>query len=96
MAAYLMVHILEISDPAQYEIYRAHVRPLIGRFGGKPIVIGGAVDVYEGDVEPGTMTVFEFPSMQAIHDFWSSPDYVSVKAMRQGAAKLKIWAVPGV
>jgi uncharacterized protein (DUF1330 family) len=42
------------------------------------------------------MVIFEFPSMDAIHAFWNSPDYVPVKKIRQGAATLDVWAVAGV
>ena len=34
--------------------------------------------------------------MQAIEDFWASPEYVVLKRMREGAAELDVWAVPGI
>jgi uncharacterized protein (DUF1330 family) len=40
--------------------------------------------------------LFEFPSMETIHQFWNSPEYIPVKELRRGAAILEIWAVPGV
>ena len=42
------------------------------------------------------LVIYEFPSVEAIHAFWQSPDYEPVKALRDGAAKLDVWAVPGV
>jgi hypothetical protein len=32
--------------------------------------------------------------MQAIRNFWSSTQYKSVKLLREGAAKIDVWAVP--
>jgi uncharacterized protein (DUF1330 family) len=63
--------------------------------GEKPIVRGGKVEALEGQPDGRPMVVFEFPSMEAIHTFWNSPEYVPVKKLRQGAATLNIWAVPG-
>ncbi|WP_426434490.1 DUF1330 domain-containing protein [Bradyrhizobium genosp. P] len=30
--------------------------------------------------------MFEFPTMEAIHAFWDSPDCVPIKKLREGAA----------
>lgn len=95
MAAYFIVQ-STISDEQQYQKYREAVVPLIAQFGGKFVVRGGKVEVLEGQHDGRRMVVFEFPSMDAIHAFWNSPEYVPVKAIRQAAATLDIWAVPGV
>jgi uncharacterized protein (DUF1330 family) len=42
------------------------------------------------------MVLFEFPSLEAIHAFWDSPEYVPVKKLREGAAVLDAWAVDGM
>lgn len=94
MAAYLIVH-STISDEAQYQKYRDAVVPLIARFGGKFIVRGAAVEALEGRHDGRRMVIFEFPSIDAIHAFWNSPEYVPVKKIREGAAALDVWAVAG-
>jgi len=93
--AYFMVQ-STISDEGQYQKYREAVVPLIFKFGGKFLVRGGAVDVLEGNPDARPMVVFEFPSMEAIQAFWNAPEYVPVKKLRDGAASVNIWAVPGV
>ena len=94
MTAYMIVQ-STISDEEQYARYRRAVVPLIERFGGKH-VRGGAVELLEGRPDERRIALFEFPSMEAIHQFWNSPDYIPVKELRRGAAILEIWAVPGV
>jgi uncharacterized protein (DUF1330 family) len=32
---------------------------------------------------------------RALHAFWHSPQYVAAKKLREGAAELDVWAVPG-
>jgi len=95
MAAYFIVQ-STISDEAQYQKYRDAVIPLIARFGGKNIVRGAKVEALEGRHDGRRMVIYEFPSMDAIHAFWDSPDYVPVKKIQDGAAVLDIWAVAGV
>jgi len=95
MAAYFIVQ-STISDEAQYQKYRDAVIPLMTRFGAKIIVRGAKVEALEGQHDGRRMVIFEFPSMDAIHAFWSSPDYAPVKKIREGAAALDVWAVEGV
>lgn len=64
-----------ISDEAQYQKYRDAVIPLMARFGAKIIVRGAKVEALEGEHDGRRMVIFEFPSMDAIHAFWTSPDY---------------------
>ena len=95
MAAYLMVQ-TTVTDEARFQKYREAFAPVMAKFGGKFIVRRGAVEVLEGEHDARPMVVFEFPSMEALHGFWHSPDYVAVKTLRQGAADMTVWAVPGV
>jgi uncharacterized protein (DUF1330 family) len=67
------------------------VVPLKVKFGGKFSI--GKVEVLEGQPGGRSMVVFEFPSMEVIHAFWNSPEYVPVKKLRQDAATVNIWAV---
>lgn len=94
MTAYMIVQTL-ITDEQQYGNYRKAVVPLIETFGGKH-VRGGEVELLEGRQDDRRIALFEFPSMDAIHKFWDSPQYIPVKELRRNAAELEIWAVPGV
>jgi uncharacterized protein (DUF1330 family) len=95
MAAYLIAQ-STISDEPQYQKYREAVVPLIASFDGKFMVRGAKVEALEGRHDGRRMVIFEFPSMEAIHAFWNSPDYVPVKKIRREAATLNVWAVSGV
>jgi len=94
MTAYMIVQ-STISNEEQFGKYRRAVLPLIERFGGKHLR-GGAVELLEGHQDERRIALFEFPSMEAIHDFWNAPEYIPVKELRRGAAVLEIWAIPGV
>ena len=95
MAAYLFVQIKMTSGKGWPE-YRAAVDSLAEKFGGRYIVRGAVeIEVLEGTHDGRRLVVFEFPSMEAIHAFWHSPEYVAAKKLREGAADLDVWAVPG-
>ena len=94
MSAYFIVQ-STIKDEAQYQKYVQAVGPLIARFGGKLAARGAKVEVLEGEHDQRPVVMFEFPDMQAIQTFWSSPDYVPVKKLREGIATMNIWAFPG-
>jgi uncharacterized protein (DUF1330 family) len=95
MPAYFIVQ-STINDEPQYQKNREAVVPLIMKHGGKFVVKGAKVEALEGRHDGRRMVIFEFPSMEAIHAFWNSPEYVPVKKIRQGAATLDIWAVEGI
>ncbi len=95
MAAYFIVQ-STINDEAQYQKYRDAVIPMMAKHGAKIIVRGARVEALEGSHDGRRMVIFEFPSMDAIKAFWNSPEYVPVKKIREGAAKLDVWVVEGV
>jgi uncharacterized protein (DUF1330 family) len=94
MTAYFIVQ-ATISDEAQYQKYREAVVPFIAKFGGKLAARRAEVQVLEGEHDTRPVVMFEFPSMEAIHAFWDSPDYPPIKKLREVIASLNIWAFPG-
>lgn len=48
MAAYFLVDILEIKDAAKMERYRSQVPPVVEKFGGRYLVIGGPFHAVKG------------------------------------------------
>ena len=94
MAAYLIIEGV-ITDTAKWMAYRHAVLPLIEGFGGKQLNAPGG-KLLEGEHDDWIVALFAFDSMQQIDSFWTSPDYVPVKALREGAAITNIRAIPGL
>jgi uncharacterized protein (DUF1330 family) len=95
MSAYLVVQ-ATITDEHQYQKYREAVVPFVATFGGKFAAKGAKVDVFEGEHDTRPVVMFEFPTMEAVHAFWNSPDYVPIKELRAGVATINVWAFAGV
>jgi uncharacterized protein (DUF1330 family) len=81
MTAYVIVDV-EIRDLAQYQEYMRLVKPVIEAAGGRYLVRGGAHKVVEGNWYPRRLVVMEFPSMDVAQDFYLSPEYQALKALR--------------
>ena len=95
MPAYMIVQI-NVTDPEKFARYREVVPGVVAAFDGRYLVRGGTVEVLEGSYDGRRVVVFEFPSVEAIKRFWHSPEYAKVQALRENAADIDVWAVPGV
>jgi uncharacterized protein (DUF1330 family) len=95
MPAYIIVE-TDITDPEQYEQYKAASPGAIAAGGGRFIVRGGELAVLEGDWQPSRLVVLEFPDLEAAKAFYESDEYTAARKLRAGAAKLNMVAVEGV
>jgi uncharacterized protein (DUF1330 family) len=82
-----MIFDLKITDPQAWEEYRRVAGPLMIAAGGKFIVRGEKVEVLAGDWKPATVSVVEFPSFEAAHDFYHSEAYQKTLPLRERAAQ---------
>jgi len=94
MPAYLIVE-TDIHDPGQYERYKAASPGAVAAGGGRFLARGGELAVLEGDWQPQRLVVLEFEDLEAIRRFYDSPEYQEAKALREGAATLRMVAVQG-
>lgn len=95
MSAYLTVD-LEVIDASAYEEYRKRVPPLNASHGGRYLVRGGSTELLEGTTQPNRTAVLEFPSMERLKAFYSSPEYAPLKQLRIDSARSRVFAVEGV
>jgi uncharacterized protein (DUF1330 family) len=95
MPAYLIVE-TDITDPEQYEQYKAVTPGLVAAAGGRFIVRGGELAVLEGDWSPERLVVIELPDLAAAKRFYESPEYQEAIKLREGAATLRMVAVEGL
>jgi uncharacterized protein (DUF1330 family) len=95
MPAYVIVE-TDISDPEQYEQYKAASPGAIAAGGGRFLVRGGEHVVLEGDWQPTRLVVLEFEDLAAAKRWYESELYQEAKELRKGAAHLRMVAVQGV
>ena len=95
MAYYLLIE-AEVLDASRYAVYREAVTPVIAQYGGRFLVRGGEVEVFEGEYNGRRRVVIEFESKEAARGFWDSPEYAPIKKLREGAGTGGVIGVEGV
>ncbi len=85
MPAFYLVDVREVRDPATVEEYRARVAPVVEKFGGRYVVIGGPFEVVEGSWQSVFPVMIEFPSLLEVRRWYDSEDYRQLKRMRLAA-----------
>jgi len=94
-SAYIIASVT-VTDPVQYEEYKQWSSAAMQAHGAEVCVRGGTVEVIEGDWNPGRTVVLKFPSADAAHRFYHSPEYTKARAAREGAALMRMVLVEGV
>ena len=95
MAAYVIVE-TDVTDPEQYEQYKAASPGAIAAGGGRFLVRGGELVVLEGDWRPPRLVMLEFEDIEAARRWYESEAYQEAKKLREGAASFRAIAVQGI
>ena len=95
MAVYVIADI-EILDSASFEEYRRQVPATITAHGGRYLARGGATEVLEGAWSPKRCIILEFPDMDRFRAWWSSPDYMALRAIRERTTKSNVIITQGL
>jgi uncharacterized protein (DUF1330 family) len=95
MPAYVIVE-TDVTDPEQYEQYKAASPGAIAAGGGRFLVRGGELAVLEGDWRPPRLVMLEFEDLEAAKRWYESEAYQQAKKLREGAASFRAVAVQGV
>ena len=89
MAAYVIAEV-EITDLALFDQYRAQVPATIEKYGGRFLVRGGALETREGDWKPSRLVVLEFESLARAKQWYDSPEYAPLIALRKRCARTQL------
>jgi uncharacterized protein (DUF1330 family) len=95
MAVYVIASV-DVVDSEGYEEYRRRVPATIAQYGGRYLARGGATEVLEGSWSPERCVIVEFPDMAQFKAWWSSPEYLPVRAIRERTAKSQLVVTQGV
>lgn len=95
MPAYVIVDV-NVHDLEGYAEYRQLSGASVAQYGGQFLVRGGAVEVAEGDWQPGRFVVIQFPSMEQAKTWYTSPEYTHARQIRQRYSDGRLFFVEGV
>jgi uncharacterized protein (DUF1330 family) len=92
--AYVITEI-EVTDAAAFAEYAPSVQPSFAPFGGRYLARGGKTQALAGN-DPKRVVVLVFDSMERALAWYSSPEYESLKPLRDRAGKARIFATEGL
>ena len=87
MAAYCLFDNVEVIDPVNLREYAQRVAPIVDQDGGRYVVVGGRVDLVEGDWRPAYPVLLEFPSREQAHCWYNSDECRDLKALQLSAVR---------
>jgi uncharacterized protein (DUF1330 family) len=96
MSAYCLFQNLKVTNPSKMDEYVHRVKPITESFGGRYVVLGGDVQLKEGDWTPIGPVMIEFRSMQAANEWYNSTEYAPLKALRMAAGEFSAVFIDGM
>jgi len=94
MKGYLVANIT-VTDPERYKAYRDQVPAVIAQYGGRFLVRAGTVHPLEGELGFDRFVVAEFPSIEAVRQFYDSPEYAPLLKLRSETTQSRVALVDG-
>ena len=95
MTAYAVAHMRHATMGPQIVEYLEKIDATLEPFGGRFLVHGGDVEVIENDW-PGHLIVIEFPDRERVREWYRSPAYQQILALRTGNSESAVVFVDGV
>lgn len=92
---YAIGHLTDVDTGAEIIEYMDRVEATFEPYGGQWLVHGSAPQVLEGDL-PGDVVIIGFPSIAAAGDWYASPPYQEICALRADHSRSVIALLAGV
>jgi uncharacterized protein (DUF1330 family) len=91
------VALVEIHDPAGFGPYHKQFEATLAPFGGRLVSFGSEIVPLEGmEGSTARAAIVVFPSLQAGHGWFESPDYQKISPLRRQSARTQGFFVEGL
>jgi uncharacterized protein (DUF1330 family) len=94
--AYLVSSAEAVTDTAMLRQYGASVGKTVKDFHGVFLAAGSAVALDSAPPPKGRYVILQFPTMQALQDWWHSPEYTAIRPLREKSTIGKMFALDGL
>lgn len=81
MTAYALAHVRSVELCADIVEYLERIQGTMDPFSGRFVFHGGEKEVVEG-AWTGDLILIEFPTLDAVRSWWTSPEYRAIKNLR--------------
>jgi uncharacterized protein (DUF1330 family) len=95
MPAYFIADV-EVLDPVAFQEYAKGAPPTVAAYGGKYIARGGALETLEGSWHPTRITIIQFESVARAKEWFNSPEYAPMRAIRARTTRANLVVTEGL
>jgi uncharacterized protein (DUF1330 family) len=95
MSAYFIFDNLTVNDQDRLAQYAKDVAPVVEKYGGRYLVVGGQSTTHEGDWNFTYPVIIAFEDGDAARTWYASDDYRPLKALRRSAVTCNAVLVEG-
>jgi len=93
---YYAVAELDVQDPGWVRDYVADITPMVERYGGRYLARSARIEKVEGErALPQVVLIIEWPSKQAVDEFYESEEYRPYREARRAGARNDFVLVSG-
>ena len=92
MSVYTIITV-DVTDPELYAEYVRRVPATVTRHGGRYLVRSNRTVSLAGDWRPQRVVLLEFPSLDRLREWWSSPEYQALAPIRERSTRAMALAV---
>lgn len=96
MSAFFIFDNIEVIDSEKLTRYAESVAPIVEQYGGRYRVVGGEIEILEGEWSPVYSVIIEFESVEMAKAWYNSERYAPFKAMRHEAVKCNAVLIKGL
>ena len=96
MPAYCLFDNVEVTDLGKLDQYKTRIAPVVQQYGGRYVVLGGKVDLVEGEWKPTFPVMIEFSTLAQAHRWYHSEEYRELKALRLSAGRFNAIFMEGI
>lgn len=82
--------------PAALGPYAASLPPIYAKYGGRYVAFSTDYDVMEGTSDYQATIISAWPNAEAARAFWTSPEYIEAKKLRDGIGDFDVIIVPAL
>lgn len=93
MACYFIIEVMKVKDETCYRQYAEAARKIVEGRQGEYVIRSSNIKPMTGKVTPARMLLIRFPSEEALHACFNSPEYRQLTPLREQAVESQTYIV---
>lgn len=96
MKGYCLIDVREVFDLRKLDNYQNEIRQVVSQYGGRYLIIGGSMNVVDGNPDPHLIILIEFSTYERAHQWFYSAERVQLNPLRESAFRANCTIIEGL